>query len=314
MNTTINEERATAKDFFLYLAILISLYVSVFSLVKLLFETIDYAFPDQLSYVDPYSSAIRWAVASLIIMFPLFGIFSRLVGKEIATRPGKKEISFRKWFIFITLFLTGLAMAIDLIALIYTFLDGEITTRFILKVLVLIVAAGLVFLYYFRDMRGRIMRGSRWFTLAALIVVASVVAGFTVMGSPSVAREKRFDERRVQDLQSIQWQIVNFWQQKGKLPAKLEDLNDPISSFMVPTDPRTGTAYEYRITDQTKLGFELCADFETEGVNNSLTPYATKPMAPGEVPDTWTHSAEKTCFERTIDPELYPQAPTKARQ
>ena len=46
-----------------------------------------------------------------------------------------------------------LALVGDLVALIFHFLQGELTTRFLLKVAVVLVLAGTAFAYYLRDLR-----------------------------------------------------------------------------------------------------------------------------------------------------------------
>ena len=65
------------------------------------------------------------------------------------------------------------------------------------------------------------------------------------MGSPFTLRMKRFDERRVSDLQNIQYQIVNFYQRKGELPNRLDELEDPISGFILPRDPNPASFVGY---------------------------------------------------------------------
>ncbi|MEK9157924.1 MAG: hypothetical protein AAB638_01935, partial [Patescibacteria group bacterium] len=86
-----------------------------------------------------------------------------------------------------------------------------------------------------------------------------------------------------------------YWQQKGSLPANLEVLNDPISSFMSPRDPQTGEAYEYHLV--SAKGFQLCAVF-----NKATVAY------PDAYPfgNSWQHGAGRVCFDRTIDQALYP--------
>lgn len=124
----------------------------------------------------------------------------------------------RRWLTYLTLFLTGIAIATDLIVLINSFLSGEITNRFVLKVVVVLVTTGLIFGYYLWDMRYGSVSNTKvpniFRIVAILIVVASLVTGFIVMGSPGKQRNLRLDEQKVNDLQSIQWQVISYWQQK----------------------------------------------------------------------------------------------------
>ena len=121
------------------------------------------------------------------------------------------------------------------------------------------------------------------------------------MGSPREQRMKRLDGERVSDLQSIQWQVVNYWQKKSILPNTLNDLEDSISGYVVPIDPSTDKSYTYRA--KGKLAFELCATFDLSSEKSQInnTRYPVKSIY-GE---TWEHDKGEACFERTIDPEKY---------
>lgn len=59
----------------------------------------------------------------------------------------------RKWLTYITLYIaTGIIVG-DLITLVTYVLNGDLTLRFVLKVLVVLVIAGSVFGYYLWDLR-----------------------------------------------------------------------------------------------------------------------------------------------------------------
>ena len=140
-----------------------------------------------------------------------------------------------------------------------------------------------------------------------IVVVLVALFGFVVAGSPQSQRLVRFDGRRVNDLQLIQSQVVNYWQNKQKLPQSLDDLRNDIYGVTISVDPKTGVVYEY--TAIGDLQFRLCANFETASQNSGRILYPeTMPVpAGGGYPikgDTWEHSIGRVCFERTIDPQL----------
>jgi hypothetical protein len=158
----------------------------------------------------------------------------------------------------------------------------------------------------------------------AVLVIAAIAWSFAVIGSPAEQRAYRFDDRRVQDLQSIQWQVISSWQQKEKLPATLAEMSNPISSYMVPVDPEfnKGLTYEYKATGA--MSFELCATFSAvmpqgwrDGgyYGGGVMPMMDRDIAvssypgPGGAGDSWVHEAGRTCFERTIDRDIYPPYP-----
>lgn len=306
--------KVTPKDFFLWLGSMAALYVSVVSFITLLFNYINYAFPDVLEagyYYDPYSGGIRFAIASLIVIFPVYLVLTRMLNQDIRRNPGKRDLWVRKWIIFLTLFAAGITLVVDLITLIYYFLEGDITTRFILKVLVVLIVIGAGFLYYLADLRGRWERKEGEAKLigivAGLVVLIGIVSGFFIIGSPAHARLVKLDMQKTNDLQTIQWQVVNYYQQKGELPASLAQLADPISGAIVPQDPQSGASYGYRVVN-APYTFELCATFNEESAGGG-DPRIADPSSiytGGIENPNWGHAAGEVCFERTIDPERYP--------
>ncbi len=308
MNTKIS-----AKDFFLHLGAIVTFYASAIALVTLLFEVINFAYPKITNAYQYYFPSISFQVATLIVAFPLFLFLSWLLQKGYMADPALKENALRKLLAYITLFIAGGIVAGDLVAIIYMFLDGqELTTAFILKVLVLVLVSGGIFVYYLREIRNTISPKERnaWRAFATAFIIASIISGFSVVGSPAEQRERRYDSQRANDLQSLQWQIVSYYQQKGGLPGSIEDLKDPISGYMIPTDPKTGEPYEYKLIGQSAKAFELCATFarksEIFGVQYAPRPTMSMAEPIGRVPENWQHEAGRTCFTRTIDPALYP--------
>ncbi len=304
--------KTTPRDFFLWAGAVIALYGSVISLITLLFEYVNRAFPDPLAYSgDPYGGAVRAAMAGVIVLVPTTVILLRIIRKSIAKEPGKAEIWVRRWALVLTIFIAVAVILIDLITLITTFLGGELSARFGLKVLVVLLIAAGVFMHFLADLKGYWMSNAKNANLVGIgvlvLALASVVAGFFVIGTPGTIRELRYDEQRVSDLQSIQYQVVNYYQQKGTLPEDLAYLDDPLSSFMTPKDPKTGEAYRYAVTDA--LSFELCASFTRETPDtDGQGAYSSRDVAYPSMPmdENWQHGAGETCFARTIDPERYP--------
>ena len=321
MENIENKIKTTPKDFFVFIGAMVALYASAVSLLNLLFEIINASFPDALHFsYDNFSSGMRWSIASLIIVFPLYIFLSWFINKDLAANPLKKNLGIRKWLTYLTLFIAGVAIITDLIMLINTFLGGEITARFTFKVLAVLIVAGVIFAYYLYDLRRDVGQKSSQMKLlvwaVSFGVLASIVGGFFIMGSPFTLRMKRFDERRVNDLQNIQYQIVNFYQRKGVLPNSLDELKDPIAGFNIPHDPDTNASYEYeKISDlptgQASLSLKLCANFSLASGDTQIgSKNMTRPVPiSSEVYPTdenWWHGSGKQCFDRKIDKDLYP--------
>ncbi|MDD5067982.1 MAG: DUF5671 domain-containing protein [Candidatus Pacebacteria bacterium] len=300
------QTKTTPKDFFLNVAISITLYASTIAFLNILFGILEYLMPDALNYSYGAPQSIRIAMATLIVGFPLYIVFSYFARKTERLEPSRKNTWVRRWLTYITLFLAGAAVAVTLIVLINTFLNGEITLRFILKVLSVVIVTGGIFSYYIIDLREEAdgKKRARWaFIISALAVVALLVGGLLTVGSPARERALRFDEQRIYDLQNIQYQIVNYWQKKGELPKKLSELNDSISGWSVPQDPE-GREYVYRFTGG--LLFDLCATFNLKVTSPKFTEVSA-PLAPIRSQDyNWSHDSGYTCFARVIDTQLYP--------
>lgn len=291
---------------------MVSLYGGVVAFLALIFDYLNYTFPDTTLgyYTDPYQGGVAYEMASLIVLAPVFLILMRIIRRSIAQDPTRNETWVRRWGLFLTVFLAGTTIVIDLIVLLTTFLQGEeLSVRFLLKVAVVLLVAAAGFMHFLADLWGywqknpQYARSVNWATGA--LVVLTIVAGFFIIGSPQNQRILRVDQQRTSDLQSLQSQLVYVYQQKGTLPALLSELNDPLSYFAVPVDPETKTSYEY--TKKGPLAFELCATFGAEDASNlGSGPRAVAPTPYGKN-DNWQHGAGRQCFERTIDPLLYPR-------
>lgn len=290
----------------MHLLNIIALYASVVSILTLLFQYINVYFPDPLNPYFDAGSPIRWAIASLVIIFPVFLWTSRFLHKDIKQNPEKNELKIRRWLLYFTLFAAAVIIIGDLVALIYNFLEGELTVRFALKITSVLAVALNVFGYYLYNLRYKPAEFSpkikifSWSIIATVAVI--VIAGVFIAGSPFKQRLVSFDRQKINDLQMIQGQIVNFWTQKARLPVNLNELKDSISGFAPPADPQTSEPYSYKETG--KLSFELCAKFNL--VSEEKQAYALRPAGPfGDAGESWNHQAGEFCFARVIDPELY---------
>lgn len=309
--------KSSPQDVFMHLLAIAALYASVVSFIALWFQYINVLLPDPLNFF--YRAAldgVRWASSALVVVFPVFILLSWLIGRDFRAEPRKRELRVRKWLLYFTLFIAAVTIIVDLVILFFNFYSGELTARFILKMLVVLVVAAAVFSYYLWDVRRSAAQQSRkpkqfaWIVI--FVVAASIIVGFLIVGSPAKQRSIRFDERRITDLQTLQGEIVNYWILKGKLPQSVDNLRDSISGFVPPNDPETGAVYQYHV--KNPLSFELCAVFKNKSLgltgeeSNRLTP---RPASlPGEsyqepYQQNWQHGVGRVCFERTIDPELY---------
>ena len=302
--------RSTPKDFFLHLLNIVTFYIAVINFITLFLQYINVLFPDPLNfYYTGMTDAVRLSMSILLIAVPVYILTSWMLGRDLKGNPGKRELGLRKWLIYLTLFVAAITIIIDLITLINNFLSGELTIQFFLKTIVVLIVAVAVFGYYIWDLRrkdretSKVPRKLAW-TVSGVVLV-SIILGFFIIGTPATQRERRFDEERISDLQMMQSEIVNYWDQKDVLPQSLSDLENSISGYKVQKDPETGESYEYRVISD--LTFELCATFKRSSNDFGVVSVPLEPDYYRAFSSSynWEHEAGRTCFERTIDPDLY---------
>lgn len=144
----------SAREAFEYLVLFATLYFSAWHLGSLLFDLINHAFPDP-AMGSRWASrdSMRFSTAAVLIAFPVFAWMAHRVARAVARQPIKRLSPVRRWLTYLTLFIAATALVGDMTALVYNLLGGEISTRFVLKVLVVAAIAGTVFGYYLWDLR-----------------------------------------------------------------------------------------------------------------------------------------------------------------
>lgn len=142
----------SAREAFLYLLLFTSLFLAAFNLGAILFELIEKALPDPAG--PAYSArSLRWGVSFVVVSFPLFLYLTVRMERELKSDPAKRASKVRRWLTYLTLFVAAGFLVGDLVALIFQFLEGELTGRFLLKILVVAAIAGTAFTYYLNDLR-----------------------------------------------------------------------------------------------------------------------------------------------------------------
>lgn len=146
----------SAREAFFYLVLFATLYMWALQIGSLLFDLINHAFPDpgrDDSYLARGRSSMRWSVAWVLIAYPVFLFVARKLSRELARSPVKRLSAVRRWLTYVTLFIAATTLLSDMAVLVYNLLGGELSVRFVLKVLVVAVIAGGIFSYYLLDLR-----------------------------------------------------------------------------------------------------------------------------------------------------------------
>jgi len=143
----------------------------------------------------------------------------------------------------------------------------------------------------------------KFFTSVIIIFVAAVIViGFFIIDSPGEERVQRFDERRISDLQSLEIQVFDFWQQEGQLPNNLDFITKGSLGGENLKDPETGENYEYIVEGENK--FSLCAVFGSSSEDKYSVPRPIGyPVGDGVYSingGNWVYEPGRRCFVRTI--------------
>ncbi len=294
----------TAKNFALQLGSLISLYISIGALISLLLSIITIIYPDTAQMPYEYTSAtgsIRYTIAMLVVFFPTYLVLTRLVN-TIRRRESGVYLTLTKWLIYISLLIGGGVLLGDIVAILLGFLNGELTIRFILKALAVFVVVGSAFLYYIADARGYWQKDEQksilYGAVVSILVIVSIVFGYTKIETPSEVREMNIDQAQLNDLQMIQSYIESYALVNEKLPTTL---GDAYGGLPIPVAEER-SPYTYEVT--TGSNFKLCAEFAFATAQGDRTPYPTTMMTePMMVKNgyNWDHSAGMWCFERAIN-------------
>src|SRR3989344_5234922 len=173
MDNNILPKRNIPRDVFLHLLAIVTLYWSAVTFVTLMWQYINYFFPDVLDYYPAsFNEPMRFAVSSLFIVFPVFILVSWYLNKIYSREAVVRESKIRKWLLYLTLFIASLVIIGDLITVINIFMGGEITTRFILKALSVLLVAGVVFGYYLDDVRRETpTKSAKYFAWATGVII-----------------------------------------------------------------------------------------------------------------------------------------------
>lgn len=297
-------KQSISKEFFLHLGFIASLYTTIVSLMIFLFTVINLQFPDVLFNIGNFRDQITFSLSLLIVSFPIFIFISKKIYKDLDIYEANRELWIRKWSLSLTMFLLVLMFAITVVVLLQTFLGGEITTRFSLKVIVTLSLSSFAFWFYLKDFQGYFFGEKKLRNIIINVVIAvvsaSIIIGLVVAGSPGEMRKIKLDETRVFNLNEIQREVTMYWQNNEVLPEKLDDISNELSYFNLPVDPQTGEDYVYNVIGDKK--FQLCADFITSNLNesNSVTQYGYYGISIEE----WKHDVGTFCFDREIDEKL----------
>ena len=144
-----------AKDTVFYLFLFVTLHLASFGLVFLAFNIIELQMPYPTDYgsVESLEGSVRYWLAWSVVFVPvyLFVAWRAEEKRKLTSNCGMP--TGRQWLTYFALFTATMTVLGDLIALVLAFLSGDVTQRLALKVAVVLIIAGAVIAYYYRDIK-----------------------------------------------------------------------------------------------------------------------------------------------------------------
>ncbi len=254
------------------------------------------------SFRGSYSSdALKFAISALIISAPVYYIAAAQINKNLFKGLLDKDSGVRKWLTYFILLVSSVVMLGWLISTIYSFLDGELTVRFILKAATAIIIATIVFTYYLYDIKRENVIGVKdkiikiYFYGSLVIVIAALVSAIVFVESPKETRNIKSDNNILKKFNRIDSAINEYYRAEKSLPDGAESLLN--GKFYLSEDAlRNGATkkkFDYKITGERT--YELCADFLTSNKDRE-SDYRYRYYDGGR----WKHDAGYQCLGQEV--------------
>ncbi|MFH1427325.1 MAG: DUF5671 domain-containing protein [Patescibacteria group bacterium] len=292
-----SQNNNAAKFAFFYMLSLVALIFMALSSGMIIFQIINKTIVDIINqYQGQYSpDQLKFAISALIISTPIFFIASRQIYKNLFTGALEKESGIRKWLTYLILFVASVVMIGWLIATINSFLNGELTTKFILKSITAIGIAAAIFTFYLYDIRRDEVKGKKdktislYFYGSLIIIIAIFTSSLFFVESPTETRNRKLDNNILDSFSSIDSAINTYFDENNKLPDNLEIIKNefPYITDEDLMDPITKKAYEYKVISERN--YELCADFRSSNMAENMENYYK---------DMWPHEAGYQCLSQ----------------
>jgi len=308
-------KRASTMEIVLSFFSFILLGMVATALGTLYLQIINKLYPDALDISYRYYStsavndAIYYAIAALMVTYPLYYFVVRILFRRFREDSGKVESKLTKWLTYLVLLIASVTIVGDLIVILMTFFQGEITMRFFLKALTILVIAGAVFGFYYLERKKVQYKQAvprkvfqQFGILLSLLVLVGIIAGFAVAGSPGTERARSLDDARSSNLEDLARCVSQYANQHERLPAALAELQKSTDyTWCAETqDPETGGSYEYRVvsplvdvqgTGVLEGEFELCATFARSSQADQSYSRSSK---------WYTHNAGRSCDSESV--------------
>jgi hypothetical protein len=295
-----------AKAAFYYLLSLFGLGFTAISIGLVGFTAIDFYFKDPLEKFFSYEpSSLNFAISALVIAAPLYFWTLRSINAFLAKGDLAADSIVRRWLSYFIIFVSSVVTLVRLIATLNAYLDGDLTTKFALKTLVIIMIAALVFSYYYFDLKGssperRFQPTAILASALAALAVLALAGGFFLTDSPKQARAKKMDQQILNNFEQIWGASESFLASEKRLPKDLAELKGHATYLLDENlrDPETGKAFDFKPGKGQDL--EICADFRTSNKSERRS------NSNSYLDERWPHDSGYQCLKQKLNASAIP--------
>jgi hypothetical protein len=306
-----------AKFVFLYLTHLVSLIFMAISFGTIIFQAINKFIKDPVNLYSAFfqEDALRFGIAALLVFSPVYYVVSHFIYKSMFKGEVKNDSGIRRWLTYLILFISFLVFAGYLIGFIISFLSGELTLKFLLKVITVLIIAATVFSFYFYDIMRKEIEGKKskvmkiYFYATVAAIAIAFVGAFFVAGNPATTRAKKLDEDIIMKFYNIDNCVDQYYREKKVMPQSLEEIQAQCSYLLEDSlkDKVSGKAFEYKLKEGR--AYELCAEFRTSNKAEEPKPYAGPEMKSGTHDSGWQCLERKVYYDPLLEKEIVPTRP-----
>ncbi len=296
-----NIKSDTAKFAFFYMLSLVALVFMALSSGLIIFQIINKLITDAINqYSSNFSSSqLKFAISAIIISAPIYFLTTKQIFKNLFSGRLSENSGVRRWLTYFILFISSVVMIGWFIAIINSFLDGEFTLKFILKALTVIAISGIIFSFYFYDIKRENIQGKKdkiikiYFVASLIAVILIFVSSLFFVESPIQTRNRKMDEKVLSQFNRLNQGVVEYYNIHKKLPENFKVLLED-KKYLTDKDthnPFTGKLIDYKIKSDTT--YEFCATFLTSNIDQNNDKYL-----PYEIP--WAHQKGYQCLAKYI--------------
>ena len=247
----------SARDALFYGLLFIAFGMVAGNALALILGQINIWLPETRQYPGRGTDGLRWSMAAIIVFTPVFWWLDRTDRQAQSADPARQHGFVRRWLSAVAMLFAVVSLLGNALFVIYTYLDGAMTARFLAKSAA-VAGMSLVVLGYFRQAGedGAKRPGvTRW----ALIGTAALALGlaFWTVGGPAQGRAEQRDVWRVSDMRTLANDILSCDLANEPLPETL----DPLRCASNP-DRMTAMARDITYRRLSGTEFELCTRLE----------------------------------------------------